>query len=242
MKGFYPNDKEANMNTYTGIPAEGLFLLSQNRFENSKEFYEAHKAQLKEQVFTPMQQIVTELSDEFTRLDPRMNLLPGRIVSRARRDTRFTKEKHLYRDNIWITFARPKEDPMVWPCMWFEIKPEEGEWNAGVCIYGATPAYMQFLRPRIEKDAEAFLAAAGEAIDAGAVMLPDPFKKEKYPDAPVRLKPYLNAKSFIFMHTSKDMALLAQPALIGELRRLYTAYGAMYQWLRGAAEEFLYET
>jgi len=227
------------MATYTGIPAQGLFLLSQNKFENSKEFYEAHKAQLKTQVFTPMMRIVEDLAENFAKLDPRMNLLPGRIISRARRDTRFTKEKHLYRDNIWITFTRPKEEPMVWPCMWFEIKPEEGEWNAGVCIYAAEPAYMQFLRPRIEKDAEVFLSAAGEAISAGAVMQPEPFKKEKFPEAPEKLKPYLNAKSFIFMHTSKDMALLAQPALIDELRRLYTAYGAMYMWLLRAAEAYL---
>jgi uncharacterized protein (DUF2461 family) len=225
--------------SYTGISSEGLFLLSQNKFENSKEFYEAHKAQIKALVFTPMQQIVEDLAGDFSRLDPRMNLLPGRAVSRARRDTRFSKEKHLYRDNVWITFTRPKEEPMVWPCMWFEIKPEQGEWNAGVCPYAAEPGYMQFLRPRMEKDAEAFLAAADQAIAAGASMLPEPFKREKYPDAPMSLKPYLNAKSFIFMHTSKDMALLARPALIDELRRLYAAYGAMYKWLQGAAEGYL---
>jgi len=227
------------MSTYTGIPAEGLFLLSQNKFEDSKEFYEAHKAQLKAKVFTPMQQIVEDLADDFAKLDPRMNLLPGRIISRARRDTRFTKEKHLYRDNVWITFTRPKEEPMVWPCMWFEIKPEEGEWNAGVCVYESAPAYMQFLRGRMEKDAGGFLAAAGEAIAAGAEMQPELFKREKYPNAPVNLKPYLNAKSFIFMHTSKDMALLGGPALVDELRRLYGAYGTMYKWLQKAAEAYL---
>jgi len=229
------------MTAYTGIPPEGLFLLSQNKFEDSKDFYEAHKARLKALVFTPLQQIVEDLADDFARLDPRMNLLPGRVVSRARRDTRFTKEKHLYRDNVWITFTRPKEEPMVWPCMWFEIKPEQGEWNAGVCIYAAEPAYMQSVRSRIISDAQAFLAAAEEAIAAGAAMLPEPFKKEKYPDAPVTLKPYLNAKSFILMHTSKDMGLLAQPALVGELRRLYGAYGAMYTWLLRAAEAYTYE-
>ena len=226
------------MSTYTGIPSEGLFLLSQNKFEDSKEFYEAHKARLKALVFTPMTQIVEDLAEDFAKLDPRMNLLPGRIISRARRDTRFTKEKHLYRDNVWITFTRPKEDPMIWPCMWFEIKPEEGEWNAGVCIYAAEPAYMQLVRARIEKDAAGFLAAADEAISAGAEMQPESFKKERYPDAPVSLKPYLNAKSFIFMHTSKDIELLAGPALVEELRRLYGAYGAMYRWLQRAAEVY----
>ena len=226
------------MTTFTGIPSEGLFLLSQNKFEDSKEFYEANKARLKALVFTPLQQIVEDLAGDFTKLDPRMNLLPGRVISRARRDTRFTKEKHLYRDNIWITFTRPKEEPMLWPCMWFEVKPETNEWNAGVCIYGATPAYMQFVRTRMQNDAEAFLAAANEAISAGAEMQSEPFKKERFPDAPENLKPYLNAKSFIFMHTSNDLALLASAKLVDELRRLYTAYGAMYNWLLRAAEDY----
>jgi len=230
------------MTNFTGIPPEGLHLLAQNKFENSKDFYEAHKARLKTLVFAPLQQIVDDLADDFIGLDPKMNLLPGRVISRARRDTRFSKEKHLYRDNIWITFTRPKEEPMLWPCMWFEVKPETNEWNAGVCIYGATPAYMQFVRTRIQNDAEAFLAAANITIAAGAVMLPEPYKKEKYPDAPENLKAYLNAKSFIFMYTSNDLELLARPALIDELRRLYAAYGAMYNWLLRAAEEFMYES
>ena len=229
------------MTTYTGIPPEGLFLLSRNKFENSKEFYDANKEQIKALVFTPMQQIVEDLAEDFTKLDAKMNLLPGRIISRARRDTRFSKEKHLYRDNIWITFTRPKEDPMLWPCMWFEVKPEENEWNAGVCIYGAMPAYMQFVRERIVKDAEGFLSAANQAIQAGAEMRPELYKKERYPDAPENLKPYLNAKGFIFMHTSNDLELLAGPGLVEELRRLYTAYGTMYTWLLKRAEEFLYE-
>jgi len=227
------------MSIFTGIPSEGLHLLAQNKFENSKDFYEANKAQLKALVFTPLQQVVEDLADGFAGLDPKMNLLPGRIISRARRDTRFAKEKHLYRDNIWITFTRPKEEPMLWPCMWFEVKPEQGEWNAGVCIYGATPAYMQHVRTRIENDAEAFLAAANEAITAGAVMQPELFKKERFPDAPLSLKPYLNAKSFIFMYTSTDLGLLARPALVDELRRLYAAYGSMYSWLLQAAQEYL---
>jgi len=227
--------------SFAGILSEGLFLLSQNKFENSKEFYDANKEQIKALVFTPMQQIVEDLAEDFTKLDAKMNLLPGRIISRARRDTRFSKEKHLYRDNIWITFTRPKEEPMLWPCMWFEVKPEENEWNAGVCIYGATPAYMQFVRARIQSDAEAFLAAAGEAIAAGAEMKPDLFKKERTPDAPENLKPYLNAKGFIFMHTSNDLDLLAGPGLVDELRRLYAAYGSMYAWLLRAAEEFIHE-
>lgn len=230
------------MSHYDGITSDGLLLLARNRFEDSKEFYEAHKAQLKQLVLTPMAQIVEALADDLSKLDPQMLLVPGRMISRIRRDTRFTKEKHFYRENVWITFARRSEGMQICPCMWFEIQPEKGEWNAGVCIYDAMPAYMQFLRPRMESDAKHFLKAAEQAIAAGAELRSDPFKKDRAPDASPELKPYLNAKSFHFIYTSYDMALLAQSDFPDILRKIYTAYMPMYRWLLRTAEDYLAQT
>ena len=137
---------------YAGISPEALFLLSRNRFEDSKDFYDAHKARLKQQVFAPLSQIMESLAEDFTCLDPGMLLNPSKMMSRLRRDTRFTKEKHMYRDNIWLMFMRPKSDmPFLWPCMWFEIKPEEGFWSAGVCGYEQTPKFMQFMKELLLK-------------------------------------------------------------------------------------------
>jgi len=227
---------------YTGITPEALFLLSQNRFEDSKEFYDAHKAQLKSQAFTPLSQIMEALADDFSCLDPSMLLNPSKMMSRVRRDTRFTKEKHMYRDEAWLMFMRPKsEHPFLWPCMWFEIKPGEGFWSAGVCGYEQTPKLMQFLRNCIAEQPEEFLAAAQSAIAGGAVMEAESYKKDRAPDAPEHLKAYLNAKSFVFIHRSYDLALLEGEALIDRLRAFYIACHPMYRWLMNAAEEFIAE-
>ena len=67
---------------YKGITPEALFLLADNRFRNSKEYYESRKEEIKSGV--------TEL----------MNTIPTRMVSRVRRDTRYTNDKSLYRDNM----------------------------------------------------------------------------------------------------------------------------------------------
>ena len=227
------------MYTYDGIRPEGFLLLAQNRFEDSKEFYEAHKEEIKRMVITPLGQIVEALAGDFSRLDPQMLLVPGRIVSRVRRDTRFTKEKHLYRENVWITFARKTEEPMVWPCMWFEITPGENNWSAGVCVYANQPAYMQSLRTQISKSPEPFLAAAQSAIDAGAALQIDAFKKDRATDAPEALKPYLNAKGWWLKFVSSDLAPLAQERFPETLRGIYAAYAPMYKYLLAAAEEYL---
>ena len=224
------------MHTYDGIRPEGLLLLAQNRFENSKEFYEAHKEEIKRLVLTPLGQIVEALAGDFARLDPQMLLAPARVVSRVRRDTRFAKEKHLYRENVWITFSRKGEGPMVWPCMWFEVLPEESAWVAGVCVYDNQPAYMQFLRARIAEAPQAFLQVAQGALDAGAALQTEAFKKDRAGDAPDALKPYLNAKGWWLKHRSSDLTPLAREDFPETLRGIYAAYAPMYRYLLAAAQ------
>ncbi|MCL2195618.1 MAG: DUF2461 domain-containing protein, partial [Oscillospiraceae bacterium] len=180
---------------YQGISPEALFLLAQNKHENDKAFYDAHKTQINQQVFEPLAQLMLDLADDFAKLDPHMCLLPQKSVSRVRRDTRFTKEKHLYRDNVWVMFMRHKADidPYLYPCMWFEIKPAEGYFSAGVCPYTPLPKFMQHLRERMGND---FLQAAQSAINGGCQPMFEPYKRPKVEQADPALLPYLNAKHF----------------------------------------------
>lgn len=57
----------------------------------------------------PMRQIAASLSDMMLDIDPFMNTIPTKMVSRVRRDTRYTHDKHLYRENMWIMFMQPEK-------------------------------------------------------------------------------------------------------------------------------------
>ncbi len=116
---------------YGGIHPDTLFLLAQNRFENSRDFYEAHKEEIKQGITVPMRIISAQMSDIMFDIDPMMNLDPVRMVSRIRRDTRFTHDKHLYRDNVWTMFMRPKHEWYMYPCMWFEVRQESFSYGVG---------------------------------------------------------------------------------------------------------------
>lgn len=80
-----------------------------NRFNDSKAFYEENKEKIKANMTVPMRQIAASLSDMMLDIDPFMNTIPTKMVSRVRRDTRYTHDKHLYRENMWIMFMRPKK-------------------------------------------------------------------------------------------------------------------------------------
>ncbi len=85
---------------YKGITPEALFLLADNRFRNSKEYYESRKEEIKSGVTEPMRQLAGLIGGELLSVDPLMNTIPTRMVSRVRRDTRYTNDKSLSRANI----------------------------------------------------------------------------------------------------------------------------------------------
>lgn len=97
------------MSDFKGITQDTLFLMQLNRFNDSKAFYEENKEKIKANMTVPMRQIAASLSDMMLDIDPFMNTIPTKMVSRVRRDTRYTHDKHLYRENMWIMFMRPKK-------------------------------------------------------------------------------------------------------------------------------------
>lgn len=61
-------EKREEEAVYRGITPDALWLLAENRFQNSKEFYESKKPAIKEQVLIPMQQICAALADMMEKL------------------------------------------------------------------------------------------------------------------------------------------------------------------------------
>ena len=114
---------------YDGISRETLFLLADNRFRNSKEFYDEHKEELKSGITVPMRQIAGIISSEFAKLDPLMVTNPVKMVSRIRRDTRYTKDQSLYRENMWICLCAISMPGTVIPPSGLRLAPHGILWG-----------------------------------------------------------------------------------------------------------------
>ena len=97
------------MTNFNGITPKAIELLSENRFNDSKAFYEEHKEELKQLATIPMRQIVLDLAEMMTQLDDKMYTDPVYTVSRIRRDTRRSKSKMMYRENLWLMLRRHKK-------------------------------------------------------------------------------------------------------------------------------------
>lgn len=223
--------------SYSGISAQTMFLLAQNRFENSKIFYEEHKEQLKAGITVPMRQIAGELSPFMYEIDEMMKLDPVRMVSRIRRDTRYTHDKHMYRDNLWVMFMRPKHEWRYHPCMWFEVCQDS--FSYGVGTYDVTPALMELYRKALLERSDEFLKAAKSAESIGAAFSAEEYKKPKPGTPSGELQKYYNVKNLFFVKHIRDFKTLESDEIIKQLKEEYKAYAPMYKFLLSISDEYI---
>ncbi len=225
--------QEMGAAAYRGITPDALWLLAENRFHNSKEFYESKKTAIKEQVLLPMQQIGAALADSMEKIDPKISVIPSRMVSRIRRDTRFTKDKTLYREHVWITFMRPKQEFPFSPAFWFEVTPQG--YTFGVGYYCTTPQLMQAYRAAMLEDPTAFRRAVRKAERLGFAFGGESYKKEKPGPVPEDLRAYYNRKDAYICRENVSLAPLADTGIINELREGFQALAPLYRFLLRAA-------
>lgn len=221
---------------YKGIKPDVLFLAAQNRFENSRIFYEQHKQELKDGFTEPMRQIAREIGGQIAaQTDEKIMTDPVKMVSRFFRDTRFSKDKHLYRDNLWIMFMRNKYEWPQYPCMWFEVT--QNFWSCGVGMFRVDAAYLELYRKALLERPEEFLQAAAQVQKSGAVFYPEYYKKKKSGEPLPETEPYYNIKYMSFMAQRTDFETLEKPQLLDELGGIYSQFSAMYSFLKSISDE-----
>lgn len=221
---------------YDGITRDSLLLLSENKFRDSRDFYLENKEKIKSGIIVPLRQIAEIAGTQLLSLDEHINTVPTKMVSRVYRDTRFSKNKRLYRDNMWIMFMRDKHEWPQYPCMWFEFYP--GSYSMGVGLFAETPAFMEYFRAAVRENPDEFLRAARSAENAGAVVSGEPYKKPRE-GCPEGAQDYYNRRSLYFIRTCTDIEHLADERVLDELLESQKAFSPMYRFLLGVSDKAL---
>jgi uncharacterized protein (TIGR02453 family) len=191
---------------FTGFTPQALRFLMENKMNDSKQWYEEHKSDYKKLVYEPFTELVKELSPVMTQIDASMITTPSKLISRVRRDTRFTKDKSLYRDNAWIVFLRDKSQMSTSPCYWFELSQSGSSYGVG--YYSAQTGAMASMREMITEGHPAFKAAlkayeSQNEFTIGGEM----YKRTKFPEQPENLRQWLDRKNIYFQCVQNDFAL-----------------------------------
>ena len=223
---------------FKGIKPESIELLCLNRFNDSKEFYEEHKLELKEGITVPMRQIVLDLSGLMYDIYDKMLTDPVRSVSRIYRDTRGNRSKIKYRENMWLMLRRYKKEYPSAPFFYFEFYPNS--FGYGLAFWTWKQSAFKEVHNLIIEHPGRWLDAVDACKQAGLTYnARDNYKKDMYPDAPKEIKPYLSAKNMEFSYSSFDMNKINSPSLIDELKLAFDLARPMYSFWANAYDNML---
>ncbi|MBE6883257.1 MAG: DUF2461 domain-containing protein [Ruminococcaceae bacterium] len=193
-----------------------IHFLVENRIMNSRRWFAEHHDDYSKYVVEPLAQLVCDLAPTALAMDELVVTEPktGKTISRINRDTRFTKDKLFYREEMWISFRRPKHQYPQYPEIYFSLGPNGFSYGCG--YYLMKKEALENFRRLIQLRDPLFLAAL-EAYESQNIFTigGDAYKRTRYPDQPENIRTWLDRKSVFFSHDSKDAELLFSDRLSG---------------------------
>lgn len=223
------------MRNFKGISAGDFFLLAENRFMNSRSFYEEKKELIKQKIIQPMRALTLDLNDFFLSVDDELYTNPVHQVSKVRRDTRFSKDKSLYRENLWVSFSRYKKEFPLFPTFWLEVF--QNGYDCGVGYFYSTPHLMEFYRREILENKKEFGKIIKTFEVEGMLTYGDTYRKPKAGDIPDFLAPYYNKRNVGFYKHTQGIADIENGDFVDKLIGVYKTLVPMYEFLMSASEK-----
>ena len=222
---------------FNGFSRKTLDFLVENRIQNSKVWFEEHRQEYNEAVLTPLRELVTALTPTMLDIDPLFTVEPSvnKTIARIYRDVRFSRDKSLYRDEMWITFMRNKRFWQGLPGYYFVFGPDSFIWGVG--YYEAPRDLMETYRTMIGNRDKAFktVLSAYEKQDIFKID-GERYKRSKSPAEPENIRAWLDLKTINFGTSSKDFDLLFSPELAGLLAGHFRLLMPMYEFICAVEE------
>ncbi len=214
------------------LSKDTLDFLVENRMRNDRPWYNEHKEEFSRKVIEPLKELVTAMTPAMRDIDPLFELAPkvDKTISRVYRDTRFTHDKSLFRDVMWIVFQRAKiANPEGMPGYWFEISPSRFAYGCG--FYQASGEFLGAMRQHILAGDPRFLKARGMYEKQDVFELEgERFKRSKHPEQPESMRFWLDRKSVGLHASSTDFKLAFSNRLAEKLVADFTMIHPMYEF------------
>ncbi len=223
--------KKAADNGFEGFSPEALRFLTEVRSQNSKQWFEEHRPEYQRCLLGPMQAFVRELGGFMLTVDPQLEVRPavGKTISRIFRDTRFSRDKSLFRDCLWFSFKRSSRDWEDTPGYFFEINP--GGCSYGMGFYLTSRETMAAFRSRIAARPEQFRAAIAPLREGSLRLEGELYKRPPQPNGPDDLRQWTQRKNFYLVRDRAPDATLFSGAVADEVISEFERVVPLYHYL-----------
>nr|WP_218058371.1 DUF2461 domain-containing protein [Gilliamella apicola] len=216
------------MATFTGFTQAGLNFLQDAWINNSKAWFDEHRAIYDNDLVKPFRLLVEQLTPAMLKIDEWFETRPaiGKTISRIHRDTRFSKDKSLYRSRLWLTFKRPNRDWKEAPAYFFEISPDCYRYGLG--YYCASKQTMDIFREEILNDTEKFLKVI-RCVKKPFELVGESYKRPLLKDE--KISTWYNRKNLAVMVTNNDIEDVLDGNLADKLAKGFKQLLPLYDYL-----------
>ncbi len=184
-------------------------FLIENRFMNSKEWFHEHKNIYYDCVLKPLTELAVEIAPTIESLDPAIVTTPkiNKVLSRIYRDTRFSKDKSLFRESVWLSYKKDKKQFRHYPEFFVVITPQMLMYGCG--YYWMQPETVKVMREMIEENHPAWQKALKAYENQDIFTLEgDMYKRTKYPGYAENIRNWLDRKCVCCTKYSTDFNLV----------------------------------
>ncbi|QYN42349.1 DUF2461 domain-containing protein [Gilliamella sp. ESL0443] len=216
------------MATFTGFTQAGLNFLQDAWVNNSKAWFDEHRAIYDNDLVKPFRLLVEQLTPAMLKIDEWFETRPaiGKTISRIHRDTRFSKDKSLYRSRLWLTFKRPNRDWKEAPAYFFEISPDCYRYGLG--YYCASKQTMDIFREEILNDTEKFLKVI-RCVKKPFELVGESYKRPLIKDE--KISKWYNRKNLAVMVTNNHIEDVLDGNLADKLAKGFKQLLPLYDYL-----------
>ena len=212
---------------FQGFSQETVDFMWGIRFNNERNWFEAHKDVYLRSFQTPMRELGAQVQERLLEKFPKSGL--NLKVSRIYRDARRLFGRGPYKDHLWLSLFRwDGGEDGARPVLWFELAPDG--WSYGMGFWCAKPVVMEKHRARMDRDYKPLLKLANRLEKQEEFVLEGPeYSRAKAAPHP-RLASWYNKKSLSVGHEEPLSDLIYAPELADRLVEGFTFLMPYYDY------------
>jgi len=217
---------------FSGFSPTTIAFLQGLKANNNKAWFLEHEEEYRVCLLEPMRDLVCDLAETMLDIDSEFETSPtqNKTISRVYRDTRFSRDKSMFRSNMWISFKRPGPGWQDEPGYFFEIAHDH--YCYGMGLYQGTRETMERYRAALAEKPDAFRKAIAFLADAPHLTLEgNQYKRVLNPSIPADLQTWYQRKSFYLLYNSPIDDRLFSGEFAGYLASEFQRMAPLYKYI-----------
>lgn len=217
---------------FTGFSPTTIEFLQGLKANNNKAWFLAHEEEYRQYLLEPMRDLVSDMAETMLDIDSEFETSPtvNKTISRIYRDTRFSRDKSMFRSNMWISFKRPGPGWQDEPGYFFEVAHDR--YCYGMGLFQGTRETMERFRAALADKPAAFRKAIAFLADTPHLTLEgDQYKRVLNPAIPADLQTWFQRKTFyLFCNRQLDDRLFSGD-FAGYLAEEFQRMAPLYRYI-----------